>query len=193
MKILLFLAPSLLVAAESFVTDIPSSIPKHTENFQKPSFNYVNPGVTTWVPILFETKVHSRTPGLPGGKTRNSTINDKLEFVIPDVSFGTRSLFTHHVFDRSIGIAAQPAVQVLYVQGSYLFFPTPSEKFYFGAGLTLGIYHISDRSFYIPSPFIYANLPITLGYQFPSDKNFQFIQLQVTPFGTGTLSYGYGF
>ena len=111
---------------------------------------------------------------------------------MPDLSFGARSLSTHHVFDRVIGLAVQAYMQLYYLQGSYLYFPTPSKKFYVGAGLTCGVYHIK-RSFPLPSTFLYLNLPITLGYQIPTDKSYQFFQLQATPFGTTTVSYGFGF
>jgi len=138
-----------------------------SEELPKKSFTYLNLGVTT-------------------------TASDRFSLIMPDLSLGVRTLSSHHVFDRVVGVVAHPEVQMLYVQGSYLFFPTPSEGFYFGAGITCGLYHMKD-SCPLPPTFIYANLPITLGYQFPSKKSFQFIQIQVTPLGTGTISYGIGF
>jgi hypothetical protein len=116
----------------------------------------------------------------------------KHPFIIPDFALGMRTLSSHHVFDRALGFAFDSDVQLLYLQFSYLFFPHPSEKFYFGAGVTCGISHLEDPT---PiGPFIpFVNIPVTLGYQFPSDKHVQFVQVQVTPFGTGTISYGFGF
>jgi len=170
-------------------------VPAHSispEELPRKSFTYLNPGVTTCVPMMFQTKVYNKVPGLPSSGTRTVTAKDRLSLILPDLSLGIRNLSTHHVFDRVIGIAVQSEIQLLYIQGSYLFFPTPSQKFYFGAGVTCGLYHLED-SYLLPPTFIYVNLPITVGYQFPSKKSFQFIQIQATPFGTGTLSYGVGF
>jgi hypothetical protein len=193
MKLLLLLAPIFLFSfelPEAHLQDVPSialdgAVSKNT-------FTYLNPGVTTWVPGMFETQVGGKTPGLPSMGHRPVSASDRLSLLVPDVSIGKRSLATRHVFDRSIGMAAHPEIQSLYVQGSYLFFPTPSKYFYFGAGLTCGLYHVKDSGFF-PSIAVYANVPLTVGYQFPLDKKFQFAQLQVTPFGTATASYGFGF
>ncbi len=187
MKILFFLIPAFLFSVEPTSINPPdfnhTHFPSTEEVVPRNSFFYANPGVTTMVPALFGRK----HPGKVSRSTR-VTARDRISFLMPDVSFGKRSLSTQHVFDRNIGLLAHSEIQMLYVQGSYLFFPVPSEKLYLGIGLTGGIAFVG-RTFF---PY-YLNVPVTVGYQFPMKGTFHFIQLQGTPLMTATVSYGVGF
>lgn len=193
MKILLFLMPILLFSEELSVIDTPALNHKYStpsEDLPKKSFTYLNPGITTSAVSMLQSEYNRTHKGFFSFRGKN-----RLPLVVSDLSFGARTLSTKHVFDRVVGIVFHPSWQLLYVQGSYLFFPTASEKFYFGAGATLGLYHTKNLlvSLTMPPTFIYLNVPITLGYQFLLNKRFQFIQIQCTLLRTGTISYGMGF
>lgn len=118
---------------------------------------------------------------------------------LPDISWGWRKLHSHHVFDVNFGIVIAP---LFYGQVSYLYYPTPSKGFYFGAGLAAGVFLVGGEALRsgplirmdLPFAFPYVNLPLTLGYQISkTNKRIQFIQFQATPLGTATVSYGFGF
>lgn len=79
---------------------------------------------------------------------------------------------------------------LLYLQHLHKFRETSAllGGLYTGAGFTCGfmIGGAYDRW--------WVNIPVTFGYQFTSGKgSSRFIQLQVTPLFSGTLSYGFGF
>lgn len=101
----------------------------------------------------------------------------------PDLFVGHRRFLAEkHGFDFGIGGGLVPQYEMtpfLYGQISYLHYPRGYDGLYLGLGLTL----------------IYAtipNIPFTLGYQFKKEKP-SFIQLQITPLGTATLHWGFGF
>lgn len=154
---------------------------------EEETLTYFNSGVSTWIPAWIPGRTISGERYGGGGSIPPHIITG------PDLSWGKRGLSSHHVFDRSVGAAGTLLVQLLYVQGSYLYFPTPSKGIYGGIGLTVGFFPV------LPAP--YVNIPITLGYQFPrkggptdtGKERFGFIQLQVTPAFSGTISAGIGF
>lgn len=192
MKKILFLIPTILFSLE-FVNQDALAVDSISYEPPNKSFIYINPGFTTIIPLMIESKTttYYGVPGLPGkhSKTQRATAKDKLSLLFLDLSLGMRNLSSRHVFDRSIGIVAHSEVQMLYVQGSYLFFPTRSRGLYFGAGITCGLFHETIFTDFLP----WLNLPLTLGYQFPLKTSYHFIQLQVTPLKSGTVSYGFGF
>jgi hypothetical protein len=113
----------------------------------------------------------------------------------PDLFFGTRHFIRpRHAIDYGIGADIHLFLQLAYVQASYLYYLTPSRHPYIGIGLTLGAFHIPAAGWLLPSFGPWANIPLTLGYQFSTSNNHhRFIQFQVTPLRTATISYGFGF
>lgn len=122
---------------------------------------------------------------------------------LPEASIGCRKLHSHHVWDVSGGGSPfgllYDQVAYLYGQVSYLYFPVPSSGFYLGAGLTVGVTKnlnlldpfFGSRRYHSAMP--YVNLPISVGHQFANNNNYRFIQFQITPLLTTTISYGIGF
>ncbi|MES2272789.1 MAG: hypothetical protein V4487_01165 [Chlamydiota bacterium] len=115
--------------------------------------------------------------------------------LVPDIAVGYRDVNKTHVWDRSIGFCALPSFITGYIQNSYLYFPVKSSGFYLGAGLTVGFtttgvnHALSGSQRMAP----YINLPLTVGHQFEDAKKYRFIQFQITPLMTTSISYGMGF
>lgn len=114
----------------------------------------------------------------------------------PDLFLGRRHFFKQkQAVDFGMGSAAiffgrYDPPRLFYGQVSYLYYPACAPGLYFGPGITFGVmrgHFICGREGVLPL----ANLPITLGYQFQQTKHF--LQLQATPLGTLTVSYGCGF
>ena len=118
-----------------------------------------------------------------------------LLFAMPDIFFGNRHFFSpRHAIDYGIGADVHLYMQMVYGQCSYLYHFKPQHGFYIGLGLTLGAFHLSEKSWLFPQLGPWANIPFTIGYQLPSKKeNHRFFQVQVTPLRTATFSYGFGF
>ncbi len=115
--------------------------------------------------------------------------------VIPDLYIGHRQFLSpHRALDYGIGADIHYYLQTLYGQFSYLHYFHPHQGAYLGIGVTLGAFHTGKSNQLEPSLFHLtgplANIPITIGYQFQQNR---FLQLQLTPFLTSTLSYGFGF
>lgn len=120
--------------------------------------------------------------------------------ILPEASIGCRKLNSHHVWDVSGGGSPfgllYGQVSYLYGQVSYLYFPQPSSGFYLGAGFTAGVTKNLSNPFFFGTtksfvPFV--NLPISVGHQFANNKKYRFIQFQITPILTTTITYGIGF
>jgi len=128
--------------------------------------------------------------------------------LMPDTYIGRRTLDSHHVWDLCAGLNSAPLPILAYGQTSYLYYLTPSKGPYIGVGLTVGVFNNRVFRNLIPIPdgsssnlfsggrvAPYINLPITVGYQFEKDRkgNHNFIQFQVTPLATTSVSYAWGF
>jgi len=129
------------------------------------------------------------------GITANT--QDEIRSVAPDLFVGVRhSIAPGFAIDAGGGSCFTNnrdfASVICYGQASFLVYPDyfiGSDPFnggtYLGVGFTAGI---------ITSGGTWFNVPATLGYQFISDKgNPQFMQIQLTPLYSGTVSYGFGF
>ncbi|MBS0625395.1 MAG: hypothetical protein JSS32_05035 [Verrucomicrobia bacterium] len=114
--------------------------------------------------------------------------------IIPDVSFGFRTVGSNHVWDINSGANALPFdFYLIYLQTSYLYFLQPVKSPYFGIGATVGLSK-TDRLFLLNNKGIHYNIPITVGYQFDNKEDkYRFIQFQVTPLVTTTVTFGLGF
>jgi hypothetical protein len=74
-------------------------------------------------------------------------------------------------------------------------FPFKQNGFYVGPTLSLGVLRIPDSlGIKREAKLAYADLPLSLGYQFKDQKSEpSFLQLQVSFSGATSLSYGTGF
>lgn len=145
------------------------------------------------VPLLVFASEQTRRPAVPPCESKSFNyvglgVNTLIHLPIGvDVQLGRRTIFSgHHAWDRQIGLSFVPLGLLPYVQTSYLYYFTPHQGWYAGVGLTGGYVtggYISDHS-------LYVNLPVTVGYH---KENDDFVQLQVTPLGTLTLTYGIHF
>ena len=116
-----------------------------------------------------------------------------------DLGVGHRKIGLHLAWDTVIGCDLNKHSQLIYFQNSCLYYPNRTSGIYSGLGLTLGVSNFNYPLFSTGrsrkserSP--YLNIPVTIGYQYEakSAKN-RFVQLQVTPLYTATLSYGFEF
>jgi hypothetical protein len=115
--------------------------------------------------------------------------------VCPDIALGHRRIAMHHALDLNVGVLALPSRPwgqgLLYAQASYLYYFRPYREWYLGCGLAAGVHNVqifeSNRK---GSTHPWINMPLTCGYHFHNDH---FVQLQVTPWLTATLSYGIPF
>lgn len=113
----------------------------------------------------------------------------------PDIFAGKRHYFkdNHYAMDSGMGVYYfDPlCLFLVYGQASIFYYPS-SEGFYFGPGLTIGM--ASSNADWIKPITPWANLPLTIGYEFGGiDHQSYFIQLQGTPLGTTSLFYGIRF
>lgn len=115
----------------------------------------------------------------------------------PEVSIGIRKLNSHHVYDVNLSsfILLMNTDRIKFPTGivgqlNYLFYPQVSEGRYFGIGVTGGFSQFSHSIFH---QSFYFNIPITIGYQFKEPQKHTFIQVQMTPLVTTTVTYGVEF
>lgn len=115
---------------------------------------------------------------------------------MPEAMIGMRKVNSHHAWDINLGGASlltSHPIWVFYGQTSYLYFPQKSSGFYLGAGITAGVCKTEGIFSGSRKMGPYVNLPITTGHQYANGKNYRFIQFQITPLLTTSISYGFGF
>lgn len=141
----------------------------------KEGFYYISIGGHTYAPILLYYPI-----------------------ALPEIALGWRGSGSSRIIDVNFGGSIEG---LLYGQSSYLFYPMSSDKgIYCGAGITI-LHTLGDTDVALYMPFSSRhdewgwNVPFTLGYQTESESgdSHQFVQFQITPLYTVTLSYGSGF
>ena len=193
--LILLLFPILSFASDHDKFKSETSIEEKSPKY----FWYLAPGANTFLLGLMENQVVMASGPFTSMPrhiyTREATLKDRLDYVFPELSLGVRTKFSNrHGFDGNIGASYGGIVSYTYVQGSYLFFPfKETNHLYVGAGVTLGISSIKDGYDFSGVYFPFANIPLSLGYQYSLNQSKQFFQVQATPFKTFGVTYGIGF
>jgi|GEM_PF-6743210 len=143
--------------------------------------------------LKFESQI-SYFPYISIGVTGNMW-GELKDSISPDPFLGMRSFITPScAIDFGGGFCGTDRYwdgTLYYFQTSFLIYPEhliglnrPIGGAYLGLGYTVGVV----------DSVIWQNVPATFGYQFRAKNGApQFIQMQVTPLFSGTVSYGFGF